>query len=61
MAFFAILEVVLVGKGLAGIPTLDTRAAHSVTFFALPGGTNLGVLEDGAPPGDTKMDAVPMA
>ena len=58
-ASFATLAVALAAEFLATLPMVGARAARADAFFGPPGGTNLGILEDGGPPGETGLASVP--
>ena len=57
VAFLALLDKDLVDKSLTGIPTPDTHVNFTSSLFGPPGGTNLGILEDGGPPSDNGRNA----
>ena len=58
-AFFATLAVALAAVSIVPLPAVGARAAYVAAFFGPPGGTNLGILEDGGPPGETGRATVP--
>ena len=58
-AFFVMLAVALAAVSLVPLPVVGARAAYTDAFFGPPGGTNLGILEDGGPPGETGRAPVP--
>ena len=49
--------VTLAYEALDLLPTPDARADRASDFFAPPLGTNLGILGNGGPPGDTRRYA----
>ena len=52
------LDVALADGALAWLSTMADRAAHAPPLPAPPGGTNLGILDNGVPPSETGQDAV---
>ena len=58
-ASFVTLAVTLAAESLATLPLVGTRAARADAFIGPPRGTNLGILEDGGPPGETGQASVP--
>ena len=58
-AFFLALSVALTALSLIPLLMMDACAAYADAFFAPPGGTNLGILEDGGPSGEIGWASVP--
>ena len=58
-ASFATLVVTLADESLATLLTMGARAARAKNVFPPPGGTNLGILEDSGPTGETGRASVP--
>ena len=58
-ASFATLAVALAAVSLATLPMVGARAARDDACFGPPGGTNLGILEDGGPSGEIGWASVP--
>ena len=58
-ASFATLVVKLADESLATLLTMGARAARAENVFGPPGGTNLDILENGGPTGETRWASVP--
>ena len=58
-AFSVALDLAQTAVLLVPLPAVGARAAYAAAFFAPPGGTNLGILEDGGPPDETGRAPVP--
>ena len=58
-AFSAAIDVARTAVLLVPLPAVGARAACAAAFFGPLGGTNLGILEDGGPPGETGWAPVP--
>ena len=52
------LDVALADGALAWLSTMADRAAHAPPLPAPPGGTNLGILDNGGPPGEAGWGTV---